>query len=191
MRSPRTPRWAGGLLGLLAICELGWYGFSLLQVAPAERFLGDDPVGTALIRLDGEFASIGPDSHQGSRLVLRRSSAAVARRRKDKYQRRLSARSRRAALSAPLSRRVVPASQIGRADAGSRRRIQETNPPGRIRPDECRLSRFRPVRIRPGMADGCSKGPPVNPAGSSSATRRRCRALTWFRRPPSLPRERL
>jgi hypothetical protein len=52
-RSPGTRRQATGLIGLLAICELGWYGFSLLQVGPSDRFLGDDPVGTALLRLDG------------------------------------------------------------------------------------------------------------------------------------------
>ncbi len=57
-RSPEIRRLATGLLGLSALCELGWYGFSLLQVAPADRFLGDDPVGAALIRLDRD--SHGP-----------------------------------------------------------------------------------------------------------------------------------
>jgi hypothetical protein len=54
-RLPRTRRLAGGLIGLLALCELGWHGSSLLQVAPAEQFVGDDPVSAALARL-------GPDS---------------------------------------------------------------------------------------------------------------------------------
>jgi hypothetical protein len=57
-RSPGIRRQATGLIGLLAICELGWYGLSLLQVGPSDRFLGDDPVGTALLRLDG--GSHGP-----------------------------------------------------------------------------------------------------------------------------------
>jgi hypothetical protein len=57
-RSPKIRRRATELLGLLALCELGWYGFSLIRVAPSDRFLGDDPVGTALIRLDRD--SHGP-----------------------------------------------------------------------------------------------------------------------------------
>ena len=44
---PAGRRWAGGLMGLVALCELGSYGFTLMRVAPAERFLGDDPVGAA------------------------------------------------------------------------------------------------------------------------------------------------
>ena len=48
-----APRVAGGLIGALALCELGWYGHSLLQVAPAEQFLGADPVSAALARLAG------------------------------------------------------------------------------------------------------------------------------------------
>jgi len=51
-RGWRARRLAGGLFGLLAICELGWYGFSLLQVAPAERFLDGDPIGAALDRIE-------------------------------------------------------------------------------------------------------------------------------------------
>ena len=64
VRGPRAPRWAGGLLGLLAICELGFFGFSLLRVAPAEQFLGADPVGTALICLDR-------DSHRSGRIRIK------------------------------------------------------------------------------------------------------------------------
>ncbi len=55
----RLRRHAAGGLGLLALCELGWYGFSLIQVAPPERFLGNDSIGTALIRLDHEANGSG------------------------------------------------------------------------------------------------------------------------------------
>ena len=44
------PRFAGGLIGLLALCELGWHGNSLLRVASAEQFLGADPVSQSLER---------------------------------------------------------------------------------------------------------------------------------------------
>jgi hypothetical protein len=63
-QSPEIRRRAAGLLGLLAVCELGWYGYSLLLVAPSDRFLGDDPIGTALIRLDR-------DSHGPHRLRIK------------------------------------------------------------------------------------------------------------------------
>ena len=53
-RSPRMPRLAGTLIGLLALCELGWHGNALLQVAPAEQFVGGDPVSAALARLEPE-----------------------------------------------------------------------------------------------------------------------------------------
>ena len=64
------------------------------------------------------FASIRPDSHQGPRLVLRRSSGGRAGHRKDEHHRRFSARPCRPALPAPLSRRVVSAPPTGRPDAG-------------------------------------------------------------------------
>ena len=105
----------GGLLGLLAICELGWYGFSLLQVAPAERFLGDDPIGPALIRLDR-------DSHRSGRIRIKaRDSfysdlqAAVLGIEKtninDVFQLDHAAR----LYQTPLSCRVVSAPATGRA----------------------------------------------------------------------------
>ena len=148
-RSPGIRRQATGLIGLLAICELGWYGYSLLLVAPSDGFLGDDPIGTALIRLDrGENQSwVAPASHQGPRLVLQRSSGGRTGNRKDEHQRRLSARARRPALSGPLSHRIVSAQNVERRDAGRRRRLSETNPTGRLRPDECQLSRLPPVRV--------------------------------------------
>lgn len=40
------------LIGLIALIELGWYGFDLTQVAPVERFIGSDAIGEALARLD-------------------------------------------------------------------------------------------------------------------------------------------
>ena len=61
----RTHRHAAGGRWACSRCvELGWYGFSLFQVAPAEQFLGDDPIGTdacssrSRMRMDqDEFAS--------------------------------------------------------------------------------------------------------------------------------------
>ena len=52
--------WPGALIGLLALCELGWHGHSLLQVAPAEQFVGVDPVSEALQRLEADSQSGGP-----------------------------------------------------------------------------------------------------------------------------------
>ncbi len=44
----RRRRLVGSLFGLVAMAELGWSGFSLIQVAPAGRFLRADPVSAAL-----------------------------------------------------------------------------------------------------------------------------------------------
>jgi hypothetical protein len=63
-RGPRTSRLAGGLLGLAAVCELGWYGFALLQVAPVERFSGCDRLAAALVSLE-------TDSPGGGRLRIK------------------------------------------------------------------------------------------------------------------------
>ncbi len=63
----RGPRWAGRLIGLLALCELGWYGCSLLQVAPAEQFLGADPISAAIQQLESGFRSRRRWSNQGAR----------------------------------------------------------------------------------------------------------------------------
>ncbi len=38
----------GSLFGLVAMAELGWSGFSLIQVTPAGQFMGPDPVSVAL-----------------------------------------------------------------------------------------------------------------------------------------------
>jgi hypothetical protein len=59
LSSSRGPRLAGGLMGFLALCELGWYGNSLLQVAPSELFLGADPVSAAIERLEADSACGG------------------------------------------------------------------------------------------------------------------------------------
>jgi hypothetical protein len=40
------------LIGLLAIVELAWYAFLLVPTASATRFLGPDPIGDAISRLD-------------------------------------------------------------------------------------------------------------------------------------------
>jgi hypothetical protein len=42
---------AAKLAGLLALAELGWAGYSLIQVAPTEKFLGTDPIGLTIARL--------------------------------------------------------------------------------------------------------------------------------------------
>jgi hypothetical protein len=48
---PRGRRRLVGLIGVLALGELGWYGFSLIQVTPAGRIVGPDPVSAALVSL--------------------------------------------------------------------------------------------------------------------------------------------
>ncbi len=50
----RGRRCVAGLIGLVALAELGWCGYSLIRVAPAERFAGPDPVSAALERLGAE-----------------------------------------------------------------------------------------------------------------------------------------
>jgi hypothetical protein len=47
----RRRRVVAGLIGLVGLGELGWYGASLIQVTPADRFVGPDPVSAALVRL--------------------------------------------------------------------------------------------------------------------------------------------
>jgi len=56
----RWRRSAGTLAGLLAFVELGWAGYSLIQVAPPEKFLGPEPVGTTIIRLGNLGADTVP-----------------------------------------------------------------------------------------------------------------------------------
>jgi hypothetical protein len=41
--------WTADLVGLLALGELAWHGFALIQVAPAELFFRPDPVSECLI----------------------------------------------------------------------------------------------------------------------------------------------
>jgi hypothetical protein len=50
----RRRRVIAGLVGVVALGELGWYGSSLIRVAPAEQFVGQDPVSAALARLGTE-----------------------------------------------------------------------------------------------------------------------------------------
>jgi hypothetical protein len=72
----RGPRLARGLIGLLALCELGWHGSSLLQVAPATQFLDADPVSDALHRLEAGLDDAGPvrikarDNYYGDLLAV-------------------------------------------------------------------------------------------------------------------------
>jgi hypothetical protein len=58
--SPGKRRLAINLLGLVAIAELGSAGFSLLQVAPVEQFVGHDPISNALGRLRESSRAFGP-----------------------------------------------------------------------------------------------------------------------------------
>ncbi len=60
LASSRGPRLAASLIGLLAFCELGWYGNSLLQVAPPELFMGADPVSAAIEGLAADSAHSTP-----------------------------------------------------------------------------------------------------------------------------------
>jgi hypothetical protein len=50
--SRRARRRAADLLGLLALGELAWYGFAVLQVAPASIFFRPDPISQSLISLE-------------------------------------------------------------------------------------------------------------------------------------------
>lgn len=50
LRGSRTGRpWTADLVGLLALGELAWHGFALIQVAPADLFFRPDPVSESLI----------------------------------------------------------------------------------------------------------------------------------------------
>ena len=44
-------RRAADLLGLVALGELAWHGFAVLQVAPAETFFRPDPISQSLVSL--------------------------------------------------------------------------------------------------------------------------------------------
>ena len=57
--SSRGPRLAGGLIGLLALCELGWHGNSLLQAAPPRSSRAADPVSETLHRLQAGLETGG------------------------------------------------------------------------------------------------------------------------------------
>ena len=59
VRRWRSPLLAGRLLGLLAVCELGSHGASLIQVAPAELFLGDNPISASLIQFRHDSPQMG------------------------------------------------------------------------------------------------------------------------------------
>lgn len=50
----RRRRVIAGLLGVVALAELGWRGSSLIQVAPARLFTGPDPISSAIDRLARE-----------------------------------------------------------------------------------------------------------------------------------------
>jgi hypothetical protein len=52
--------WAADLLGVVALGELAWYGFAMIQVAPAETFLGPDPIVQTLIREHADRGGAGP-----------------------------------------------------------------------------------------------------------------------------------
>ncbi len=59
-----------GLLGAVALAELGWRGFSLLQVAPAHLFTGPDPISAEISRLDGQ-SDAGAGGHGSLRPAVR------------------------------------------------------------------------------------------------------------------------
>ena len=65
-------RLLGSLVGLVAMAELGWSGFSLLQVAPAGQFMGPDPVSAEL--RNGIMARSVPSDRYGS-IETRRADA--------------------------------------------------------------------------------------------------------------------
>ncbi len=46
----RRRRVVAGLVGVVALAELGWCGRTLIRVAPADQFAGADPIGEAILR---------------------------------------------------------------------------------------------------------------------------------------------
>jgi hypothetical protein len=56
----RWRRWAGPLMGVIAFVELGWAGYSLIEVAPVERIRGPDPAGAVINRLEGAGSTSVP-----------------------------------------------------------------------------------------------------------------------------------
>jgi hypothetical protein len=58
VKHPGHRRRVASLLGLLGLVELGLYGHDLLRASPAERFLGADPIGRAL--LEGRSEGLEP-----------------------------------------------------------------------------------------------------------------------------------
>ncbi len=148
-------RWrcsAGTLAGLLAFVELSWAGYSLIQVAPPEKFLGADAVGATINRLGDRGVDTVParikarDTFYDDLCDRRRSG-------EDQHQRRLPARSRGAALRNALSSDGSPPSaRGGTAHERARRPFRARGAPGDFRPHERRLPGFRPLRVRPGLA---------------------------------------
>lgn len=63
MRTPRSLIQRSGLaarlLGGLALAELGAYGLALIQVAPVDRFLGNDPISAVLEQAQPNRARVG------------------------------------------------------------------------------------------------------------------------------------
>lgn len=53
-------RVVAGLIGLAGLIELGYGGYKLIQVSPADSFAGPDPVSAALERLEGSGRETGP-----------------------------------------------------------------------------------------------------------------------------------
>ena len=153
----RAPRLAGGLIGLLALCELGWHGNSLLQVAPAEQFLGADPVSEALERLEANSAGAGPrrikarDNFYGD---LRRPRTGSRRRTSTTSSRSITPRG---CTSSSIRSPCTAAAEARRPDERSRRRLQPPGPPVGLRSDERLACRIRPLRIRPGLAGRCER----------------------------------
>jgi hypothetical protein len=48
------------LLGVVALVELAWYGFAMIQVAPAETFFWPDPIGLTLSAEQGDRFGLEP-----------------------------------------------------------------------------------------------------------------------------------
>ncbi len=72
----RGRRLIGSLFGLVAMIELGWSGFALIQVAPAERFLGPAPFRARLTLENPEMCGsrdVAPNTFPPVRIKARDS----------------------------------------------------------------------------------------------------------------------
>jgi hypothetical protein len=123
-RRPHAHRRVAVALGIIALAELGLYGHALLEVAPAGRFLGPDPVGAAVG--PGPAPRPVPRPRPGSPSTTTSAPSASA------WRRRTSTTRSRSSTPPTCTRRCTPCSIPGRTRRpGSRRTAPAPGPGGR------------------------------------------------------------